>query len=119
MATPRAARSADPSRQATLRRLWRALCDVEYPELPVSVVDLGLIVALAYDPASRRASVRLTFTRMGCPAMDLIQSDIRERLLRDPQVDSVDLEVGWDPIWTRRRLSDRARVQLRAIGVAP
>ena len=100
----------------TLARLWLALRDVEDPEIPVSVVDMGLIVALDY--ADRRAKLRITYTAMGCPAMDMIQDDIRRRLLQEPDVDGVDIEVTWDPVWTPHRLSSAARDAMRASGIA-
>ena len=57
----------------------RALRDVEDPEIPISVVGMGLIVSIAYRPDERAVDLELTFTAMGCPAMDFIQDDIRER----------------------------------------
>jgi phenylacetate-CoA oxygenase PaaJ subunit len=97
-------------------RLLQALRDVEDPELPVSVVDMGLIVDLRCSGS--RVEVAITFTAMGCPAMDMIMDDVRERLLREPGVDEVDIEVVWDPIWTKERLSDDARTQLQAWGIS-
>jgi metal-sulfur cluster biosynthetic enzyme len=96
-------------------RLWQALQDVEDPEIPVSVVNLGLIVSLSY--ADRVVDIDLTFTAMGCPAMDFIQDDIRERLLREPDVDEVRIEIVWDPVWTRARIRDEARATMRRLGV--
>lgn len=107
--------SAEPE---TLARLWLALKDVEDPEIPVSVVDMGLIVSMAYDAQERAAHVVITYTAMGCPAMEMIQEDIRGRLLREPAVDRVDLDVVWDPAWTRKRLSDEARAAMRELGIA-
>jgi metal-sulfur cluster biosynthetic enzyme len=98
-------------------RLWQALQDVEDPEIPVSVVNLGLIVSLAYRTDDRAVDVELTFTAMGCPAMDFIQDDIRERLLREPDVDEVRIEVVWDPLWTRARIREEARATMRRLGV--
>ena len=98
-------------------RLWLALRDVEDPEIPVSVVGLGLIVSLAYRPAERAVDIELTFTAMGCPAMDYIQDDIRERLLREPEVDEVRIEVVWDPVWTRSRIREDARATMRGLGI--
>ena len=98
-----------------LARLWQALEDVDDPEIPVSVVDMGLIVALEYAGGTVR--LKLTYTSMGCPAMDMIQDDIRRRLLRDPDVDAVDIEVTWDPAWTRQRLSGAARAAMRELGI--
>jgi metal-sulfur cluster biosynthetic enzyme len=107
----------DPS-AATLARLWAALHDVEDPEIPVSVVDMGLIVGLDYDAPQRAARLKLTFTAMGCPATDMIQDDIRARLLKEPNVEQVDIEVVWDPVWSGKRLTTSARAKMRALGFA-
>jgi metal-sulfur cluster biosynthetic enzyme len=98
-------------------RLWLALRDVEDPEIPVSVVGMGLIVSLAYREAERAVDIELTFTAMGCPAMDYIQDDIRERLLREAGVDEVRIEVVWDPVWTRARIREDARATMRSLGI--
>ena len=98
-------------------RLWLALRDVEDPEIPVSVVGMGLIVSLAYRPDERAVDIELTFTAMGCPAMDFIQDDIRERLLREPEVDDVRIEVVWDPVWTRSRIREDARATMRGLWI--
>jgi metal-sulfur cluster biosynthetic enzyme len=98
-------------------RLWEALRDVEDPEIPVSVVGLGLIVSLAYRPAERAVEIELTFTAMGCPAMDMIQEDIRERLLREDDVDEVRIEIVWDPVWTRARIREESRETMRRLGI--
>jgi metal-sulfur cluster biosynthetic enzyme len=99
-------------------RLWEALRHVEDPEIPVSVVGMGLIVSLAYRPERRAAELEITFTVMGCPAMEFIEEDIREALLRDPAVDIVDIEVVWDPVWTKDRLRAEARQTMRRLGIA-
>jgi metal-sulfur cluster biosynthetic enzyme len=99
-------------------RLWEALRGVEDPEIPVSVVGMGLIVSLAYVESERRADLQITFTAMGCPAMEFIEDDIRSALLADPDVDVVDIEVVWDPIWTKARLRDDARARMRELGIA-
>jgi metal-sulfur cluster biosynthetic enzyme len=96
-------------------RLWQALQGVEDPEIPVSVVGMGLIVSLAYE--ARTAFLKITYTAMGCPAMDLIQDDIREALLADPDVDAVDIEVVWDPVWTKDRIRADARATMRRLGI--
>ncbi len=99
-------------------RLWSALREVEDPEIPVSVVGLGLIVSLRYDPDERAALLELTFTTMGCPAMDFIQDDIREALEADPDVDGVRIDVVWDPVWTKDRIRAQARERMRELGIA-
>ena len=99
-------------------RLWEALRHVEDPEIPVSVVGMGLIVSLEYVAAERRADLQITFTAMGCPAMEFIEDDIRDALLADPDVDAVDIEVVWDPVWTKDRLRADARSRMRELGIA-
>jgi len=98
-------------------RLWRALQDVEDPEIPVSVVGMGLIVSITYRPGDRVVDLELTYTSMGCPAMEFIQDDIRDRLLAEPDVDEVRIEVVWDPVWTRSRIRDDARARMRSLGI--
>jgi len=99
-------------------RLWKALRGVEDPEIPVSVVGMGLIVSLAYRASDRAADLQITFTAMGCPAMDFIEEDIRGALLADPDVDEVSIEVVWDPVWTKDRIRSEARSRMRSLGIA-
>ena len=96
-------------------RLWIALQDVEDPEIPISVVGMGLIVSIAF--ARGVVDLELTYTAMGCPAMDFIQDDIRERLLQEPEVDQVRIEVVWDPVWTRSMIREDARATMRRLGI--
>ena len=108
--------SATPN--AVEARLWEALRGVEDPEIPVSVVGMGLIVSLAYRAFERVADLEITFTAMGCPAMDFIEEDIRSALLADPDVDAVNIEVVWDPVWTKDRIRAEARSRMRELGIA-
>jgi metal-sulfur cluster biosynthetic enzyme len=96
--------------------LWDALRDVTDPEIPISVVDMGLIV----DIQQREGVVdlKLTFTAMGCPAMDFIMDDIRERLLREPGVQQVNIEIVWDPVWSKNRLSEEGIDIMRTWGIS-
>lgn len=97
-------------------RLWNALRDVEDPELPVSVVDLGLIVDLR--ATGKDVDIKITFTSMGCPGMEMIIEDIQERLLREADVEGVRVKIVWDPIWTKARLSADGRASLREAGIS-
>jgi metal-sulfur cluster biosynthetic enzyme len=83
----------------------------------VSVVGMGLIVALAYREDERAVDLQLTFTAMGCPATEFIEDDIRGRLLTEPEVDDVRIEVVWDPVWTRGRIREDARARMRSLGI--
>jgi metal-sulfur cluster biosynthetic enzyme len=96
--------------------LLDALRDVSDPELPLSLVDMGLIYGVWQ--AEGTAYIKLTYTSMGCPCADFILDDIRERLLREEGVERVDVEIVWDPPWSKRMLSQDARDTLAAFGVA-
>ncbi len=98
------------------RNLWAALEEVHDPEFPMSVVDLGLIYGITRE--GERVQVRVTFTAMGCPAMDMILDDLRARLMKEPGVNDVDVEIVWSPPWSKSRLSERGKEMLAAWGVA-
>lgn len=96
--------------------LWDALRDVPDPELAISLVDMGLIVSARLDGDCAR--IELTYTAMGCPAMDMIQEDMHARLLQVPGVASVEIEVVWEPVWTKARLTLEGRDALLLSGVS-
>jgi metal-sulfur cluster biosynthetic enzyme len=96
--------------------LWDALREVTDPELPISVVDMGLIVSLKEQNGN--VDLKLTFTAMGCPATEFIMDDIRARLLQEPDIHEVHIEVVWDPIWTKARLSEEGVEELRTWGIS-
>jgi len=106
-----------PPAADTEQRLLNALHEVEDAELPVDVVDLGLIYGLDYEPERGHVSVRMTFTAMGCPAMEFMVADVRERLLREPDVASVEVEIVWDPPWNQGRLTERGAAALSTWGI--
>jgi metal-sulfur cluster biosynthetic enzyme len=97
-------------------RLWSALAEINDPEMPVNLVDLGLIYGVSVDRGC--AVVQLTFTAMGCPATEMLMGDIRERLLAEPGIEEVRLDVVWDPPWTSARLTAEGRDALRAWGLS-
>jgi metal-sulfur cluster biosynthetic enzyme len=97
-------------------RVWSALAEIDDPEMPVNLVDLGVIYGVEVGEGVVR--VRLTFTAMGCPASDMITSDIRERLLEEPGVRDVVIDVVWDPPWSSERLTPDGREALRAWGLS-
>lgn len=97
-------------------RLIAALAEIEDPELPISIVDMGLVVAIAEEGGS--VDIQITFTSMGCPAMEMIVEDVRARLMREPDIREVRVEVVWDPIWTKARLSEDGKAALREWGIS-
>jgi metal-sulfur cluster biosynthetic enzyme len=97
-------------------RLLAALAEIQDPEMPINLVDLGLVYGLREDRG--RVTVDLTFTAMGCPAADFILSDVRERLLSEPGVREVEVRIVWDPPWTAARMTPAGREALEAWGLS-
>ena len=97
-------------------RLWTALAEVQDPEMPVNLVDLGLIYRVTEEGGV--VDVDLTFTAMGCPASEFILGVVRERLLQEPGVSEVRVNVVWDPPWTAARMTEAGRDALEAWGLA-
>lgn len=112
VATPPSSRVTDYPHDA----LWDALREVPDPELSISIVDMGLVVDLWREDDV--AMLHLTYTAMGCPAMDMIEGDARARLLQVPGVADVVIEVVWDPVWTKARLTEDGRDALLSLGIA-
>lgn len=96
--------------------LLEALREVDDPEMPVNIVDLGMVYGVRREGGT--VTVDLTFTAMGCPASEFILEDVRERLLREPGVEEVAINIVWDPPWSTRRMTQAARDALEMWGVA-
>jgi metal-sulfur cluster biosynthetic enzyme len=91
-----------------------ALREVLDPEYPISLVDLGLIRGIEVE--GRKAEIKLTYTCMGCPAMEMIQEDVMDRILEMDGIDEVDIEVVWET-WSRKDITPLGKRQLREVGV--
>jgi metal-sulfur cluster biosynthetic enzyme len=97
-------------------RLWAALAEVQDPEMPVNLVDLGVIYGITQNDGV--VEVDLTFTAMGCPASEFILDDVRDRLMREDGVRDVRINVVWDPPWTVARMTEAGRDALTEWGLA-
>jgi metal-sulfur cluster biosynthetic enzyme len=99
-----------------LQTIWAALAEVTDPEMPISIVDMGLI----YDVRTGGGNVEvdMTFTAIACPAMDMLISDVREKVRELPGVASVKVNVVWNPPWNKGRLTEQGRDILQSFGVA-
>ena len=95
--------------------LWDALNEVLDPEIPIGLVDLGLVYGVSIE--SGTVDVDLTFTATACPCMEFIREDVTDRLEQEPWIERVTINEVWDPPWTRERVSERGRERLRALGV--
>lgn len=89
---------------------------VDDPHIPVSIVEMGMVYDVYED--SGTVTVEMTYPCMGCPAYQMIQDDIEECLLELDGVDAVDIEVVWDPVWSKERLDEAVQEKLQASGTA-
>jgi probable FeS assembly SUF system protein SufT len=96
--------------------IWEALRSCYDPEIPVNIVELGLIYACELqpvaDPEGWRVQLQMTLTAPGCGMGDYLSSEVEQKLLAIPGVEQVDVELVWDPPWTRDRMSEAARLEL-------
>ncbi|PSQ34369.1 metal-sulfur cluster biosynthetic enzyme [Halobacteriales archaeon SW_12_69_24] len=98
------------------RRVWQALYRVEDPEMPISIVDLGLIYGVAVEDGT--AAVEMTLTYTGCPARDMLTSEVT-RAVRDVEgVEGVDVALVWSPAWTVDMVTERGENALREFGLS-
>ena len=104
--------------QNLTERARHALYEVMDPELPISILDLGLVSDIEADELTGVVTVSLTFTATACPCMDFIKGDVRERLLEDDDICEVEINTVWDPPWTSAKISNRGRKILESFGVA-
>jgi len=112
-ATATAAAPADGP--LNLDDIWAVMKNCYDPEIPVNVVDLGLIYdcqATSLPEGGHRVDVKMTLTAPGCGMGGVIASDVEQRIRELPGVADVHVEVVWDPIWNQSMMSDAARLQL-------
>ncbi len=97
------------------KRVWEQLKTCFDPEIPVNIVDLGLIYGMQISPLSDggyRVDVKMTLTAQGCGMGRFIAADAQAKLLRLPGVGQAHVEVVWDPPWTRDRISPEGKARL-------
>ncbi len=100
--------------------VWETLRTVRDPELPVNIVDLGLIYSCAIEPVDRgeegqggnRVVVRMTMTAPGCAMSEVLRSEVQAKLAHLPEVSEAHVEVVFDPPWNPSRVSEAVRMQL-------
>jgi len=80
------------------------------PEIPVNIVDLGLIYNIAIKP--ERVDIKMTLTALGCPMAADVIADVRDHLLTLPGVTQADVDIVYEPMWTPERMSEEARWEL-------
>ena len=101
--------------QFDLQNVIDELKTVYDPEIPVNVVDLGLIYACDAQPlgdGGHRVEIKMSMTAPGCGMGDVLKDDAHARVQSVPGVSDVDIELVWDPPWDPSRMSEAARLQL-------
>ena len=93
-------------------RVWDALRGCFDPEIPINVVDLGLIYDLRLDEMENdqyEVSVKMTLTAQGCGMGPVIAQDAMNRIEDIPQIDKAEVEIVWDPPWSPRMISEEGK----------
>ncbi|MFI5282713.1 MAG: metal-sulfur cluster assembly factor [Candidatus Dormibacterales bacterium] len=80
------------------------------PEIPVNIIDLGLIYDISIKP--ERVDVKMTLTALGCPMAAEVIADVRDHLLTLPGVSDASVDIVYEPVWTPERMSEDARWEL-------
>lgn len=95
--------------------VWDALKTCYDPEIPVNIVDLGLVYLCELNEAEgggKSVKIKMTLTAPGCGMGPVLASDVRSKLVALPSVKDADIEVVFDPVWDRSMMSEAARLQL-------
>jgi probable FeS assembly SUF system protein SufT len=95
--------------------VWAALRTCFDPEIPVNIVDLGLVYDLAVETApsgGRAVDVKMTLTAQGCGMGPVIAEDARRKIAALPSVESARVHIVWDPVWTPQMISPEGRKAL-------
>ena len=95
--------------------VWDELKTVFDPEIPVNIVDLGLVYGCAISPAEQggnKLDIKMSMTAPGCGMGNVLKSDVENKLARLPDVKEVNVEIVFDPPWSPARMSEAAKLQL-------
>jgi len=96
----------------TVDGVMNALRNCYDPEIPVNIVDLGLVYNVAIDEDN--VKVRMTLTTMGCPAHAYLMHQVQTEIEKIPGVKKAEVEIVWDPPWTPDKMNPEARKRLEA-----
>lgn len=99
----------------TKEQVIEALKVVKDPEIPVNVVDLGLVYDVEVSPDGV-VDIQMTLTAIGCPAQDIVKADAELAVMRLEGVRAVNVEFVWNPPWTPERMTEDGKRQMRMFG---
>ncbi|RYZ92152.1 MAG: putative Fe-S cluster assembly protein SufT [Moraxellaceae bacterium] len=92
-------------------QVWRALGSVYDPEIPVDLVNLGLIYGVKVDQAAKHVDIKMTLTAPACGMGPVLVGDVEYRVRKVPNVNSVKVELVFDPPWARHMMSEEAQLE--------
>ncbi len=92
-------------------QVWQALGTVFDPEIPVDLVNLGLIYKVAVDQQARRVDIDMTLTAPSCGMGPVLVGDVEYRVKKVPNVQSVKVQLVFDPAWSRDMMSEEAQLE--------
>tara|TARA_E500000331_G_scaffold358614_1_gene427565 strand:- start:8266 stop:8787 length:522 start_codon:yes stop_codon:yes gene_type:complete len=91
-------------------QVWEALHTVFDPEIPVSLTDLGLVYGVDIDQQTSKVAIQMTLTAPGCGFGQVMVGDVESRVSLVPNVKVVEVELVFDPPWSREMMTDEARL---------
>src|SRR5215469_15783099 len=107
---------AGPLSQEDLeKRVWESLKTCYDPEIPVNIVDLGLIYDCHLTPIGEhnfKADVKMTLTAPGCGMGPVLAQDVQNKLISLEPIDEANVELVWDPPWNQSMMTEAAKLQL-------
>ncbi|HKI69831.1 MAG TPA: putative Fe-S cluster assembly protein SufT [Verrucomicrobiae bacterium] len=112
---PASAASGPVTQEQVEKEIWNQLRSCYDPEIPVNIVDLGLVYDCHVEPMGAnnfKVGVKMTLTAPGCGMGPVLQQDVQNKLLNLESVDDVSVELVWDPPWNQSMLSEAAKLQL-------
>ena len=92
-------------------QVWQALGTVFDPEIPVDLVNLGLIYGVSVNQAEKHVDIKMTLTAPACGMGPVLVGDVEYRVRKVPNVRSVKVELVFDPPWQRHMMSEEAQLQ--------
>lgn len=98
--------------------LWGQLRSVYDPEIPVNIVDLGLVYSLDVtkrEAGGHKVDVAMTLTAPGCGMGPAIAEDAKSKLMQVPGVDEADVRIVWEPVWNQNMISEEGKMKLGLI----
>ena len=89
----------------------QTLCEIYDPEIPVNIYELGLIYDIQISK-NWDVKILMTFTAPNCPVAESMPIEIKDKVLKIKKVNSVDVDITWDPPWNKEMMSDEAKLEL-------